>query len=181
MALGPVHFGVAAGVGLEYNDNINLAPNGQRISDFAVIPSLTIDSTYQLSELNTLRFSLGASYTKYFDHSEFDTRGILLSPNSVLEFTMHVSNIAITFRDRFSYQEDPFDLPVVSGYSRTVYRHFENQVGVQADWAINENFKVTGGYDHYNLWTFDQQFKSLEHSVDTLYVKPAYARSSRLQ
>jgi len=179
MALGPVHFGIAAGVGLEYNDNINLAPDGQRISDFAVIPSLTVDSTYQLSELNTLRFSLGASYTKYFDHSEFDTRGVLLSPNSVLEFTMHVSNIAITFRDRFSYQEDPFDLPVQTGVGvatteqNSVYRHFENQVGVQADWAINENFKVTAGYDHYNLWT-DEEFKSLEHSVDTIFIKPSF-------
>lgn len=172
MALGPIHFGVAAGVGLEYNDNINLAPSGERISDFAVIPSLTIDSTYQLSELNTLRFSLGASYTAYFDHSEFDTRGVLLSPNSVLEFTMHVSNVAITFRDRFSYQEDPSALPTVS--NTAVYRHFENQAGIQADWAINENFKVTAGYDHYNLWTFDEEFKSLEHSVDTIYVKPSY-------
>lgn len=176
MAIGPVHFGVAAGVGIEYNDNINLAPSGQKISDWAFRPSLTIDATYQFSELNTLRLSLGASYAKYFDHSEFDTRGVLLSPNSMLAFTMHVSNVAITFRDRFSYQEDPFDLPVLSGVA--VYRHLENQAGIQIDWAVNDLLKLTGGYDHYNLWTFDDEFKSLEHSVDTLYIKPSYAVSS---
>jgi len=178
MALGPVHFGVAAGVGFEYNDNINLAPSGHKISDFAFRPSLTIDSTYQFSELNTLRFSLGASYAKYLRHSEFDTRGILLSPNSILAFTVHVSNVAITFKDRFSYQEDPFELPQASGMA--TYRRFENSVGIQIDWAVNEMFKLTGGYDHYNLWTFDRAYDSLQRSVDTFYIKPSYAVTSSL-
>lgn len=174
MALGPVHFGVAAGVGIEYNDNINLAPSGQRIADFAFRPSLTVDATYQFSELNTLRFSLGASYAKYFSHSEFDTRGILLSPNSLLSFTVHVSNIAITLRDRFSYQEDPFENPVaLSGVA--TYRRFENLAGIQIDWAVNEMLKITGGYDHYNLWTFDPLYSSLDRSIETVYLKPSYA------
>ena len=181
MALGPVHFGIAAGIGLMYNDNITLAPRDQAISDFAVLPSLTIDATYQISELNTLRLSLGASYAAYFNHSEFDTRGILLSPNSAIAFTVHVSNIAITFRDRFSYQEDGYNNPVIGGVGSVrnsgneLYRYFENQVGVQVDWAVNANLKITGGYDHYNLWTFSSQFSQLEDSIDTIYLKPGYA------
>ena len=172
MALGGLHFGLAAGVGLEYNDNINLAPSGQRLSDWAFRPSVTVDSTYAFSELNTLRFSLGASYAKYFRYSQFDTRGVLISPNSILALTMHVGQVAITFRDRFSYQEDPFDEPTIS--NTAVYRRFENQVGIQADWAINEMLDLTGGYDHYNLWTIDNQFSSLERAIDTVFIKPSY-------
>lgn len=172
MALGPVHFGVAAGFGIEFNDNINLAPSNQKLSDIILRPSVTIDSTYAFSELNTLRFSLGASYAAYMEHSNYDTNGILISPNSILAFTMHVGPVAITLRDRFSYQEDPFDEPVLSGVA--IYRRLENQVGVQADWAINEQWALTGGYDHYNLWTFDSEFNQLQHSVDTFYVRPSY-------
>lgn len=172
MSVGGFQFGLAAGVGLEYNDNVNLAPKGQQISDWAFRPSVTVDSTYSFNENNTLRFSLGASYAKYFKHSEFDTRGLLLSPNSILALTMHVGPVALTFRDRFSYQEDPFAEPTIS--NSAVYRRLENQVGVQADWAVNDKLTLTGGYDHYNLWTFDDAFDSLQRSVDTLFVKPSY-------
>jgi hypothetical protein len=172
IALGPVHFGVAVGVGLEYNDNVNLGDKGNEISDFAVRPSLTLDSTYQFSEMNTIHLSLGVSYAKYFSHSEFDTRGLLLSPNSVLAFTFHVGNFQVTLRDRFSYQEDAFSAPVLSNV--TNYRRLENLVGIQVDWAANDLFKVSAGYDHYNLWTFDDTYASLDRSIETLYVKPAY-------
>ncbi len=155
MALGPVHFGLAAGFGIEFNDNINLAPHGQQQSDIIFRPSVTIDSTYAFSELNVLRFSLGASYAAYADHSNYNTNGILISPNSILAFTMHVGAVAITLRDRFSYQEDPFDEPVLSGIA--IYQRIENQIGIQADWAVNDALTLTGGYDHYNLWTFDRR------------------------
>ncbi len=158
MAVGGFQFGLAAGVGLEYNDNVNLATKGQRISDWAFRPSVTVDSNYAFNENTNLRFSLGASYAKYFSHSEFDTRGLLLSPNSILALTMHVGPVALTFRDRFSYQEDPFSEPTISNVA--VYRRFENQIGVQADYAVNDKLTLTGGYDHYNLWTFDSEFDS---------------------
>src|ERR1039457_3348568 len=51
MAMGNLHFGLAAGIGIEYNDNINLAPSGQEISDWAIRPSVTIDSSYAFNEL----------------------------------------------------------------------------------------------------------------------------------
>ena len=170
LAVGPIRFNVAAGVGLEWNDNITLS-DSHRESDFIFRPSLNIDATWRLTELNTLRFSLGASYAKYFDHSEFDTRGILLSPNSELAFTVHVGEIVITLRDRFSRQEDPFDLPVLSGVA--TYRRSENLVGVNAEWAINPSLDFSVGYNHYNLWTDQEQFDSLDRSIDTVYVRPA--------
>ncbi|MBC7853333.1 MAG: hypothetical protein IAF94_07850, partial [Pirellulaceae bacterium] len=170
LLLGPVRFSAAAGVALEFNDNITYADT-DRQSDFIFRPSLAVDAAWQLSELNTLRFSLGASYAKYFEHSEFDSRSLLLSPNTELAFTVHIDQVAITIRDRFSYQEDPFDLAVLSGVAN--YRRFENLVSVQADWQATQSMRITAGYSHYNFWAHDDVFSSLDRSIDTVYLRPS--------
>jgi hypothetical protein len=171
LAVGPVRFNVAAGVGLEYNDNINLSDH-DRQSDFIFRPSLNVDTVWQLSDLNTLRFSMGLSYAKYFQHSQYDTRGVLFSPNSELAATILVGQVSITARDRFSYQEDPYAIPTVS--NTAVFRRFENLAGIQADWDMNALTHITVGYDHYNLWTIDNTFDEADHSIDTVYVRPSY-------
>lgn len=171
MALGPIHFNLAAGVGVEFNDNIALSPSGSEESDIIIRPSITMDATWRLSELNTLRFSLGVSYAKYLQNSEFDTRGVIVSPSSELALSFFVGNVRITVRDRFSYQEDPYDLPVLN--NTAVYRRLENDAGLQFDWAMNDMVTFTAGYSHYNLWTFDRDFESLERSTDTVYLRPS--------
>ncbi len=170
LMIGPVRFSAAVGVGLEWNDNITLSDNDRK-SDFIFRPSLNIDANWQISSLNTLRFSIGASYAKYFKHSEFDSRSLLLSPNTEIAFTVHVGEVAITIRDRFSYQEDPFDLPVLSGVAN--YRRFENLAGIQADWSATESIRLTAGYNHYNFWSLDDAFNQLDRSIDTVYVRPS--------
>ncbi|MGC3988821.1 MAG: outer membrane beta-barrel protein [Chthoniobacteraceae bacterium] len=175
MALGPVRFNVAAGVGLEWNDNINLSDTNRK-SDFILLPSANLDSAWRISDLNTLRFSIGVSYAKYFSHPQFDSHSLLLSPTSALAFTMQVNTLKITLKDSFSYQEDPYDLPVGTAATQDGnqnYRHFENNAGIQLDWAINQDFTLTGGYEHYNLWVFNDAYKSLQHYADTVYLRPA--------
>lgn len=170
LAIGSLRFNVAAGAGIEYNDNIDLSDDNRR-SDFIFRPSLNIDSVWPINEFNTLRFSLGLSYAKYFEHSEFDTRGILISPNSEIALTARVGAVDITFRDRFSYQEDPFDIAVLSRVAK--YRRFENLAGIQLDWDVNPALHLTAGYNHYNLWTRDDAFESQDRSIDTLFIRPA--------
>ena len=170
LMLGPVRFGSAVGLGLEWNDNIAYA-HQDRKSDFILHPSLTLDATWRITELNTLRFSIGASYAKYFSHSEFDSHSLLLSPNTEVAFTMVVGQVALTFRDRFSYQEDPYEFALLSDVQR--YRRFYNEASLQADWQVTESTKLTGGYSHFNVWTFGEAFNSLQRSVDTLYLRPS--------
>lgn len=170
LMVGAVRFNLAAGAGIEFNDNIALSDHNRQ-SDFIFRPSLNLEAVWPLSDLNTLRFSIGVSYAKYFEHSEFDTRGILLSPNSEVALTVHVGDVAITLRDRFSYQEDPFDLPILS--NTATYRRFENLVGLQADWAINASTTLTAGYNHHNLFTHDKAFEAFDRSIDTLYLRPS--------
>ena len=171
-AIGPVQFGLAVGLGLEFNDNITLADENT-ISDFILRPSLDIQATWRLSELNTLKLSVGASYAKYFDHSEFDSRSVLLSPNSEIAFTLYVGQVKITLRDRLSYQEDNYNVPTLSN-TGTPYRRFENQAGLQLEYAINDKVTLTGGYDHYNLWTIGEDFQLQDRAIDTVFLKPSY-------
>ena len=170
LMLGPIRFSAAAGVGLEWNDNIALSEHN-RESDFIFRPSATLDAAWRISELNTLRFSIGLSYAKYFSHHEFDSRGLLLSPNSELAFSVHVGQVTFTIRDQFSYQEDPFDLPVLSGVAN--YRRYQNLANIQADWQPNEAVKISVGYNHYNLWATQPEFSSLTQTVDTVYARPS--------
>jgi hypothetical protein len=171
LAVGPVRVNIAAGVGLEYNDNVNLSDH-DRQSDFIFRPSLDVDSIWQLSEMNTLRFSIGLSYAKYFQHTEYDTRGVLFSPNSELAFTALVGQVTVTLRDRFSYQEDPYAVPTISNTAE--FRRYENLVGAQADWDMNPLVHVTLGYDHYNLWVVSKEFEEASHSIDTVFLRPSY-------
>jgi hypothetical protein len=172
MAVGPVLLSLAAGIGVEWNDNIGLVETG-RESDFIIRPSVTVDAAWRISDLNVLRFSLGVGYAKYLNNSDYDSQTLLLSPNSAIGLTVQLGQVRVTLRDRFSYQEDPFDLRV--GQSNGPFRRFENSAGIQADWDINEFVTVTGGYEHYNIWSVDsEEFSSLDRAIDTIYLRPAY-------
>ncbi len=177
-AIGPVRFSLAAGFGVEVNDNITLSDD-DRQSDVILRPSLSLDAAWRLSDMNTLRLTIGASYAKYLSNSEYDTDGILLSPTSELAFSFLLGDVKFTIRDRFSYQEDPYDIAVLSNIAR--YRRFENQVGVQVDWEANSALTLSGGYDHYNLWARDDIFADQDRSIDTIFFKPSYAISPTLR
>jgi hypothetical protein len=169
-AVGPVRFAIAVGIGIEFNDNITLADHG-RESDFILRPNLDLSATWRLSDLNTLHFNIGVGYAKYFEHSEFDTHGVLISPNSDIALTVFTGPVKWTIRDRFSYQEDAYDIPVIS--NQAIYRRYENQAGIDADWQINQNVDVTVGYDHYNLWAMGEIFDLQDRSIDTIFLKPS--------
>lgn len=171
-AIGPVQFGLAAGVGIEFNDNITLADDN-RISDFIFRPLLDLHASWRISELNTIRLSVGASYAKYFDHSEFDSDSVLLSPNTELAFTFYLGAVKFTLRDRISYQEDSYNVATISN-TGTPYRRFENQIGLLLDWAVNDKVDLAGGYDHYNLWTIGDDYALQDRSIDTIFLKPSY-------
>jgi hypothetical protein len=178
-AIGDVRFGVAAGIGIEWNDNIKLSEN-DRLSDFILRPILNLESRWQMSDLNTLRFSIGVSYAKYFDHTQYDTDGVLISPNSELALSFYLGSVKFTVRDRFGYQEDAYDVPQLSNVA--IYGRWENQAGFDMEWAINQAFTFTAGYDHYNLWTNGGgEFSLQDRAIDTVFLKPAFQVSPALK
>jgi opacity protein-like surface antigen len=176
-AIGNFRFGMAVGVGIEWNDNIRLSQDN-RESDFIFRPILNLEASWKMSDLNTLRFNIGLSYAKYFEHSDLDTNGVLISPTSELAFTFYVSNVKFTIRDRFSYQEDDYDVPQFSGgRNGALYGRYENQAGIQADMQLSQTLNLAVGYDHYNLWANGDDFQLQDRAIDTVFVTPGYQLS----
>lgn len=169
-AIGPMRFSLAAGLGLEFNDNVFLSENN-RESDFVLRPIAEIDGVWRLTELNTLRFNIGLSYAKYFEHSELDTDGILISPNTEISLSLYVGSVKFTLRQRISYQEDTFDVPSAGNIPK--YGRWEYQGGIQMDWQVNQQLNLTVGYDHFNLWARDE-FDNQDRSIDTVYLRPGF-------
>jgi opacity protein-like surface antigen len=171
MRIGNLDFVIAAGLGVEFNDNITLA-NRDRISDIILRPEIDIEGLWKISENNKLRFGLGFGYAVYMDHSEFNSDSILISPTSAITWSARSGAFTFTVREHLSYQEDPFDQPQLSNVAQ--YRRWENQAGFQVDWEINEYTRLAVGYDRFDLWADDEVFKSQDRGLDTVFVRPSW-------
>ncbi len=168
--IGALDLSLAAGVGFEFNDNITLS-EFDRHGDIIFRPEFDIEGAIRFSETSRLRLGVGLSYAKYFDHSQYDSKALLISPTSAITWTAETGAFKFTVRERLSYQEDPFDLPVLNVVN---YRRWENQAGIQVDWDANQYTKISVGYDRYDLWTNDSAYASLDHSINTVFVRPSY-------
>jgi hypothetical protein len=170
--IGPIRFTMAVGVGVEFNDNITLSDKNRQ-SDIIIRPSVSLDAYMRLSNRNMLRFSLAVGYAKYLNHSTYDTDGLLISPTSALEYTVGLGEtLLVSLRERFSYQEDVFDVPVLSNAAK--YSRYENQAGIQLQWDPSTKLRAAAGYDRYDLWTKDDVFNTQDRSLDTVFLKPSY-------
>ena len=84
LQVGPIKFRFSATMGLEYNDNINLAEDGsftfasvggpitittESQSDVILRPQVNVNALWPITQLNTLRLDLGSA-TRLHDHSE---------------------------------------------------------------------------------------------------------------
>ena len=175
--LGLVDFVVAAGIGVEFNDNITLASSNE-ISDIIIRPEINIEGVLRVSELNTLRFGLGLGYAKYVDHSEFDSDGVIISPTSALVWSIKSGSVTFTVRERLSYQEDPFALATLS--NAATFKRWENQAGFEIDWDATEYARVSVGFDRFDLWAKDDSFTSQDRSINTVFLRPSVDVSPRL-
>jgi hypothetical protein len=164
LLLGPVRFRVSATVGAEYNDNVNYADVGKQ-EDWIFTPSVNFDAIWPITQLNTLRLDLGISYALYVDHSNYDTRGILIAPNSQLAFDIFVGDFRINIHDRMSEQQDPVAEGALSNVAN--YGRFENTAGVSVLWDLNQVL-LTVGYDHYTFVSTTSAFDYLNRNAEQL-------------
>jgi hypothetical protein len=171
---GPVRFRFSMTLGVEYNDNINLAERGKQ-EDIIIRPQFNVDAIWPVTQLNTLRLDLGVAYAFYLDHSNANTNGILISPGSQLAFDIFVQDFRINVHDRFSLQQDPvaqLQLSNVVDYGR-----FENSLGVSVLWDLNKAV-LTFGYDHYTYISTTDTFSYLDRNAEELTFSAYFALTS---
>ena len=178
LQVGPIKFRFSATMGVEYNDNINLAEDGtfvfnsargpirittQAQDDIILHPQINLDALWPITQLNTLRLDLGIGYSIYLDHSNYNTSHILVSPGSQLAFDIFVGDFRINLHDRFSVQQDPISEAQLSNVAD--YGRFENLAGISVLWDLNQAV-VTLGYDHYNFVALNDAFNYLDRNAD---------------
>ena len=165
LLVGPVRFRFSATMGVEYNDNINLAQHDEKQEDVILRPQINFNAVWPITQLNTLRFDIGIGYSAYIQHSGDNTNGILLTPGSQLAFDIFVGDFRINIHDRMSLQQDPISQPQISGTAD--YGRFENTAGISVLWDLNKVL-LTIGYDHYNYVATTSQFDYINHNSEIL-------------
>src|SRR2546423_4234085 len=174
LIVGPVRFRFSATMGIEYNDNINFAEVNEQ-DDVIFHPQLNVDAIWPITQINTLTLDLGIGYSIYADHSEANTRGILISPSSQLSFDIFVADFRINIHDRPSLQQDPIAEPALSNV--VDYGRFQNTGGVSVLWDLNKAI-LTVGYDHYTYISTTSNFDYLNRNAEELSGTAQIALSS---
>jgi hypothetical protein len=180
LQVGPIKFRFSATMGIEYNDNINLAEDGSAVffsptgpivittspqDDIILRPQLNINALWPITQLNTLKLDIGTGYAFYLDHSNYNTNGILISPGSQLAFDIFVGDFRINIHDRFSLEQDPVAEIALSNVAD--YGRFQNTAGVSVLWDLNQAV-VTLGYDHYTFISTTSVFDYLDRNAEIL-------------
>ena len=161
---GAIKYRISATLGVEYNDNINLAEHNPK-SDFIIHPQATINALWPITQLNTLRLDIGLGYAFYLNHSSGNTNGVLLTPGSQLALDVFVGDFRINFHDRFSLQQDPISELQLSNVID--YGRFENSAGVSILWDLNK-VVATLGYDHYLYVSTNSDLDYLDRNAEIL-------------
>src|SRR4030081_902352 len=162
LLMGPIRFRVSATLGVEYNDNINLAEVNTQ-EDVIIRPQVNVNAIWPVTQLNTLRLDLGLGYAFYVDHSNADTSGVLISPGSQLAFDIFIGDFRINFHERPSLQQDPIAELALSNV--VDYGRFENTGGVSVLWDLNK-ILLSLGYDHYNYVSLVSDFDYLDRNAE---------------
>jgi hypothetical protein len=180
LEVGPIKFRFSATMGIEYNDNVNLAQDGSAVfpsptgpilittepqSDIILRPQVNVNALWPITQLNTLRLDIGLGYAFYLDHSNYNTTGILLNPGSQLAFDIFVNDFRINIHDRFSLEQDPVAEVALSNVAD--YGRFQNTAGISVLWDLNQAV-VTLGYDHYNFIATNSDFDYLDRNAEIL-------------
>jgi hypothetical protein len=192
LQLGPIKFRFSATMGVEYNDNINLAEDGSIVvltptgpvvlttsqqHDFILRPQVNVDALWPITQLNTLKLDLGVGYAIYLDHSSYNTTGVLISPGSQIAFDIFVSDFRINLHDRFSLEQDPVSEIALSNVAD--YGRFQNTAGISVLWDLNQAV-VTLGYDHYLFLSTNSAFDYLDRNAEIVSGTIAFTPSSTM-
>jgi len=177
MKLGPATFDASLALEVEFNDNVGISENN-RESDLILRPSLKVDSMWRMSRLNTLHFALGVGFAAYTNHSDLNSRSVLLDPGSEIAFDIYVGDVLrLNIHDRFAIVQNPVDEVTVSNTAR--FDRLQNSIGVTAFWDLND-LQLVLGYDHFDYHTFDDKFDFLDRREEQLFGSAALLLSDAL-
>ena len=165
---------VVPSLGLDWNDNVNLAKGGGE-QDFILKPFLNLHSSYPITRQNVLQFHIGVGYDKYFDHDEFS--GPRVISGSETSFDIFVKDWVFDLHDRFSFTKDSAGISSLAGTGQ--FGGFENTAGVSGTWDL-QDVVLTFGYDHQNFISSEPVFDYVNHSAELVVARGGFRLNPKL-
>ncbi len=160
--VGPVLFDLRTDFGIEFNDNVTLSDSNRK-ADVVLRPSISLNSFWQVTQLNALQLDITVGYAKYLNGHVRDANTLLIAPGSQLSFDIFAGDFRINFHDQFSITQNPVDEITLSNTSD--FTLFENTAGVSVFWDLND-VKLVFGYDHYNAKAITGDFTFVDRSEE---------------
>ena len=161
---GPVAWRFSSGLGLDYNDNVNLRSHN-REGDFILRPNLNTQIHWPVTQKNSLDLSLGAGYSLYATHYELNQ--LYVNPGSGLSFNIYAGDCVINLHDRISVTENSYQNPTAGGNQN--YAQLENTAGVSTSWDLNK-LVAQFGYDHVNDVSLGSSQQVADATTENLFL-----------
>ena len=142
LKVGPSAWNFNAGLGMEFNDNIQLESGASR-GDLIFRPEIQARMVWPVSQINSVNLAVGLGYSAYVENPEFSR--CYVTPGSEVAFDVYLGDIWLNLHDRFSILEDSYQDPTAVGTAN--YTRLDNAAGLTAVWDLNR-LVARLGYDH---------------------------------
>lgn len=183
---GPWRFQTEASFAASYSDNVFLSED-DRSDDIILNPEITLGGLWPITDINTLRLSLGVGYEWYLDNTDLNSDAPLVNPDSELVFHVFAGDFHFRLREKFSYQESLFHHTATGGTDRFFnfndvgkFRRWDNLIGLEAVWDLNDLI-LRAGYDHENFMPVTSQFDYLERASEWFTTSAAFQIADEIQ
>jgi len=168
---------VTPSMGLEWNDNVNLAQTNV-MDDYIVTPAVGITASYPFSKANLLYIDFTAGYAWYLKHPKFSSFQLNSSSGTGLSFDIAIKDFTINLHDWINYTQGSSQIgpgSLNNTASATIantatFGTFQNTIGLSGSWDLNQ-VTLSLGYDHQNILATSGQFDQVNHSSEMLFAR----------
>ena len=156
------------------------------MSDGIVQASYTLGLSWQATRRNLLQLSLGFNFQHYLKYSQYNNNGVLIDPNTGLDYRLYFNDFVFTFYDYPSItnnggSNDP-------GITNSVnFSQLSNSIGLSLIWNPNQ-IVVMGGFQRQDILSltsnaFDSQNSTGYSAYGTIAynITPTSSAGLRLQ
>lgn len=162
---GPVQMSFDAGMGVEYNTNVNLSDEDPRGS-LVFTPRAGMNLYWPITRLNSLSLTIGVGYNYYLEDPDLGGQYLLISPATELMFNVFIQDFVITIYERPSVTENPTDDPTLS--NAVNYTFFNNTAGIDVMWDLNDlQFGI--GYANQIRYSLNDDYSNQDSISNQIY------------
>ncbi|MEI6034119.1 MAG: hypothetical protein WCS65_07565 [Verrucomicrobiae bacterium] len=183
--IGQVKMSFGASGGVSYDTNVNSSPTAP-LADLSVDLGMNLGLYWKATRRNDLQLNLGMNYTKYLQYPQYNAGGLIIDPNTGLDYRLYFQDFVLTLYDYPSITnsgaaQDPAITNSVN------FRQLANRGGLSLLWHANRLVFMTGAERQDTLSLTDEEFSSQNSTGYSWYgvvscdITPTTSAGIRLQ